>query len=118
MRAAGRISQLGGEPDFNLATLARRAHTAYETFADEDLQGMLRDNLTAERIVITTYRWCSTRKSRYSRSPATESSLASSGACPPTIFSSWYSITAHRGHQGLAGLGSGRAPADVVDGLG
>ena len=55
MRAAERISQLGGEPDFDPATLAARAHTTYETFDDADLEGMLRDNLAAERIVITTY---------------------------------------------------------------
>lgn len=55
MRAAERISQLGGEPDLDPATIAARAHTTYETFADEDLEGMLRDNLAAERIVITTY---------------------------------------------------------------
>src|ERR1700744_1513317 len=55
MLAAERISQLGGEPDFDPATVARRAHTTYETFPDGDLEGMLRDNLTAERIVITTY---------------------------------------------------------------
>jgi bacterioferritin len=55
MRAAERISQLGGDPDFDPATIAERAHTTYETFADGDLEGMLRDNLTAERIVITTY---------------------------------------------------------------
>jgi bacterioferritin len=55
MAAAERISQLGGEPDFDPATVAERAHTTYETFADEDLEAMLRDNLTAERIVITTY---------------------------------------------------------------
>ena len=55
MRAAERISQLGGDPDFDPATVAERAHTTYETFADGDLEGMLRDNLTAERIVITTY---------------------------------------------------------------
>jgi bacterioferritin len=55
MRAAQRISQLGGEPDFDPVTLAERAHTSYETFADDDLEGMLRENLTAERIVITTY---------------------------------------------------------------
>jgi bacterioferritin len=55
MRAAERISQLGGEPDFDPATVAARAHTTYDTFADDDLEGMLRDNLTAERIVITTY---------------------------------------------------------------
>jgi bacterioferritin len=64
MLAAGRISQLGGEPDFDPATVAKRAHTTYETYPDEDLEGMLRDNLAAERIVITTYqeiiRWLGT----------------------------------------------------------
>jgi bacterioferritin len=55
MRAAERISQLGGEPDFDPATIAGRAHTTYETYRGEDLEGMLRDNLAAERIVITTY---------------------------------------------------------------
>jgi bacterioferritin len=55
MRAAERISQLGGEPDFDPDTITGRAHTTYESFADNDLEGMLRDNLTAERIVITTY---------------------------------------------------------------
>jgi bacterioferritin len=55
MLAAERISQLGGDPDFDPATIAARAHTTYETFADADLEGMLRDNLTAERIVIETY---------------------------------------------------------------
>jgi bacterioferritin len=55
MRVAGRISQLGGEPDFDPATIARRAHTTYETFSDDDLDGMLRENLAAERIVISTY---------------------------------------------------------------
>jgi bacterioferritin len=55
MRAAGRISQLGGEPDLDPATVAGRAHTTYQTYADEDLEAMLRDNLTAERIVISTY---------------------------------------------------------------
>jgi bacterioferritin len=55
MRAAERISQLGGEPDLDPATIAERAHTTYATYAGEDLEGMLRDNLTAERIVITTY---------------------------------------------------------------
>jgi bacterioferritin len=55
MRIAERIGQLGGEPDFDPATLASRAHTTYETFADDDLTGMLRENLAAERIVIATY---------------------------------------------------------------
>ena len=55
VRAAERISQLGGDPDFDPATVAARAHTTYETYPDEDLEAMIRDNLTAERIVITTY---------------------------------------------------------------
>ncbi|MDX6390312.1 MAG: bacterioferritin [Streptosporangiaceae bacterium] len=55
MRVAERISQLGGDPDFDPATLAQRAHTTYETFKDNDLTGMLRENLAAERIVIITY---------------------------------------------------------------
>ncbi|MBO0804782.1 MAG: bacterioferritin [Nocardiopsaceae bacterium] len=55
MRAAERISQLGGDPDFDPATIVQRAHTTYETFADEDLTGMLRENLAAERIVIEIY---------------------------------------------------------------
>jgi bacterioferritin len=55
MRAAERISQLGGDPGFDPATLAKRSHTTYETFADGDLVGMLRENLAAERIVISTY---------------------------------------------------------------
>jgi len=55
MRVADRISQLGGEPDFDPATLAKRAHTTYETYDSNDLDGMLRDNLAAERIVIMTY---------------------------------------------------------------
>jgi bacterioferritin len=55
MRAAERISQLGGDPDFDPATIAERAHTTYETFDDEDLKGMLKENLVAERIVIESY---------------------------------------------------------------
>jgi bacterioferritin len=55
MRAAERISQLGGDPDFDPATLAERSHTTYETFDDEDLEGMLKENLVAERIVIESY---------------------------------------------------------------
>ena len=55
MRVAERISQLGGDPDFDPAHAAARAHTTYETFSDDDLEGMLRENLAAERIVIATY---------------------------------------------------------------
>ncbi|WP_431683184.1 ferritin-like domain-containing protein [Kitasatospora sp. KL5] len=55
LRAAGRISQLGGEPDFDPATIAGRAHTDYTTPAGRDLKAMLEHNLLAERIVISTY---------------------------------------------------------------
>ncbi|MFI0481395.1 bacterioferritin [Actinomadura sp. 9N215] len=55
MRAAERISQLGGDPDFDPETLARRSHTPYTTFADNDLTAMLKENLYAERIVIQSY---------------------------------------------------------------
>jgi bacterioferritin len=55
MRAAERVSQLGGDPDFDPTTLTERAHTTYETFADDDLAGMLKENLVAERIVIESY---------------------------------------------------------------
>jgi bacterioferritin len=51
--AAERISQLGGEPDFNPAVLARRSHTEYA--AGTDIADMLREDLVAERIAIATY---------------------------------------------------------------
>jgi len=61
---AERVSQLGGEPDMSPAGLAR-SHTEYRTFDDFDLQGMLKENLVAERIVIQTYdeiiRWLGDR---------------------------------------------------------
>ncbi|MDT0310630.1 ferritin-like domain-containing protein [Streptomyces sp. DSM 44917] len=53
--AAERVSQLGGNPDFDPATLAGRAHTDYATPDDLDLKEMLKNNLFAERIVISTY---------------------------------------------------------------
>jgi bacterioferritin len=53
--AAERVSQLGGEPDFDPATLTKRSHTEYVIPAESDLEGMLRENLVAERIVISTY---------------------------------------------------------------
>lgn len=57
IRVAERVSQLGGEPDFDPKTLASRVQTAYETPEDDaDLAGMLRENLAAERAAISTYR--------------------------------------------------------------
>lgn len=55
LSAAERISQLGGEPDFDPATLAPRSHTEYVVTAESDPQRMPEENLVAERIVITTY---------------------------------------------------------------
>lgn len=55
LRAAERVSQLGGSPDFDPATLAQRSHTEYVVTAETDLTRMLEENLVAERIVITSY---------------------------------------------------------------
>jgi len=55
MMAAERVSQLGGDPDFDPATLVTRSHTEYTTTDAADLTQMLKDNLLAERIAITTY---------------------------------------------------------------
>jgi bacterioferritin len=53
-RLAGRIVQLGGEPDFDPSRCAARAHSEYVegvTLAD-----MIREDLVAERIAIDSYR--------------------------------------------------------------
>jgi bacterioferritin len=55
LRAAERVSQLGGTPDFDPATLVARAHTEYVTTDETDLRRMLKENLVAERIVISSY---------------------------------------------------------------
>ncbi|HET7388818.1 MAG TPA: ferritin-like domain-containing protein [Nocardioidaceae bacterium] len=55
MRAAERVSQLGGDPDFDPSTLAQRSHTEYVTVDESDLNKMIEENLVAERIVITSY---------------------------------------------------------------
>lgn len=55
LRAAERISQLGGSPDFDPASLVARAHTEYVTTEENDLKRMLKENLIAERIVISSY---------------------------------------------------------------
>jgi len=53
-RLAERIVQLGGEPDFNPAGLLDRSHAHYD--AVNDLKGMIRSNLIAERVAVETYR--------------------------------------------------------------
>src|SRR5262245_49100367 len=54
-RVSDRINQLGGTPDLNPATMKERAHTEYTVAKDTDLQGMIRENLVAERIAIESY---------------------------------------------------------------
>jgi bacterioferritin len=51
--AAERISQLGGDPDFNPEILAGRSHTEYAP--GTDLRDMLQEDLIAERIAIASY---------------------------------------------------------------
>lgn len=53
-RLAGRIVQLGGEPDFAPDTLTRRSHAEY--VAGNSLVDMIREDLVAERIAIDSYR--------------------------------------------------------------
>ena len=51
---AERIVQLNGEPNFDPSSLAARSHAEYD--ASEDVQGMIRANLIAERVAIESYR--------------------------------------------------------------
>jgi bacterioferritin len=52
-RFAERISQLGGSPDMNPATLVGRAHSEYTTAPQ--LIEMIKENLVAERVAIASY---------------------------------------------------------------
>jgi bacterioferritin len=52
-RIAQRITQLGGDPDFNPAGLASRSSSEY--VEGSTLVQMIQDNLVAERIAIDTY---------------------------------------------------------------
>ena len=54
MMIAERISQLGGDPDLNPATIVARSATEYGT--NSDLVTMIREDLVAERIAIEVYR--------------------------------------------------------------
>ncbi len=51
---AERISQLGGNPDFNPSTIMKRTVTEYGS--GTSLKEMIKEDLIAERIVITVYR--------------------------------------------------------------
>jgi bacterioferritin len=53
-RIAERITQLGGEPDFQPQRLAERSHSEY--VEGRDLLDMIREDLVAERIAIDSYR--------------------------------------------------------------
>ena len=59
---AERISQLGGDPDLNPATLIARSHSEYK--GGPSLEDMIKEDLVAERIAIETYneiiRWLGT----------------------------------------------------------
>jgi bacterioferritin len=50
---AERINQLGGDPDFNPETLAKRSHSQY--VEGNSLTEMIREDLVAERIAIESY---------------------------------------------------------------
>ncbi len=51
--AAERITQLGGEPDFNPEGLAMRSHSQY--VEGKSLLDMVREDLVAERIAVESY---------------------------------------------------------------
>lgn len=52
-RLATRISQLGGEPDFDPDSLSKRSHTGYNSSLD--LEQMIAENVVDERVAISSY---------------------------------------------------------------
>lgn len=52
-KIAARISQLGGTPDFNPATVTERAHSEYVEAST--LHDMVVENLVAERVAVAAY---------------------------------------------------------------
>jgi bacterioferritin len=50
---AARITQLQGEPDFNPQTLTARSHAEYD--ASPNLLDMVKEDLVAERVAISSY---------------------------------------------------------------
>jgi bacterioferritin len=50
---AARITQLGGEPDFNPETLTGRSHSEYDS--SKELEKMIEEDLVAERVAIASY---------------------------------------------------------------
>ena len=53
-KIAERITQLGGEPDFNPANLLTRSHSEYKE--GKSLVDMVKEDLIAERVAIDSYR--------------------------------------------------------------
>ncbi len=53
---AERIDQLGGDPDFDPATIVSRSATEYGSPSDTPLTALIKEDLVAERIVIDVYR--------------------------------------------------------------
>lgn len=53
-RLANRIVQLGGSPQFSPARLLERSHAHYDE--PEDIAGMVKSNLIAERVAVESYR--------------------------------------------------------------
>ena len=51
--AAGRITQLQGEPDFNPDILSKRSHAEYNDA--HELKEMVKEDLIAERVAIASY---------------------------------------------------------------
>jgi bacterioferritin len=51
--AAGRITQLQGDPDFNPDILSKRSHAEY--VAGNTLQEMVKEDLVAERVAVASY---------------------------------------------------------------
>jgi len=57
MMIAERIDQLGGDPDFNPATVAARSATEYGSVGPKvPLDELIKEDLVAERVVIEVYR--------------------------------------------------------------
>jgi bacterioferritin len=52
-RIAARITQLGGEPDFNPDSLSGRSHSQYDSSLE--LEEMIKEDLVAERVAIASY---------------------------------------------------------------
>lgn len=52
-RIATRITQLGGDPDFNPDSLTKRSHSEYDS--SKKLKKMIEEDLVAERVAIASY---------------------------------------------------------------